>query len=151
MKASIHLEGLIRGVADPGGNEFFRFFDYDALSSGLLVQAVDEGVVSTFATVVRVAPAVVVVSLVLATMLFLQIVLAGIGLTVVGQRREVATLLVASVVYMLFVSGGPTAHARFRHPIMPVVVVFAAFGAVKMRGKIGGCFRNGFTQATCND
>ena len=148
---AIHLEGLIRVVADPGGNEFFRFFDYDALSSGLLVQAVDEGVVSTFATVVRVAPAVVVVSLVLATMLFLQIVLAGIGLTVVGQRREVATLLVASVVYMLFVSGGPTAHARFRHPIMPVVVVFAAFGAVKMRGKIGGCFRNGVTQATCND
>ena len=148
---AIHLEGVIRVVADPGGNDFFRVFDYDALPSGLLVQAVDEGVFSTFVTVVQVAPAVVVVNLVLATMLFLQIVLAGIGLTVVGRRREVATLLVASVVYLLFVSGGPTAHARFRHPIMPVVVVFAAFGAVKMLGKSSGRLRNGVTQATCND
>lgn len=33
----IYFEGLIWVVVDFGGNEFFRFFDYDVLSLGLLV------------------------------------------------------------------------------------------------------------------
>lgn len=107
--------------------------------------------VSIFVMVVRVVLVVVVVSLVLVTMLFLQIVLVGIGLIVVGQCWEVVMLLVVSVVYMLFVSGGFIVYAWFRYFIMFVVVVFVAFGAVKMCGKIGGCFRNGVMQAMCND
>jgi hypothetical protein len=46
------------------------------------------------------------------------------------QFQFAAFLALVVFAYLVLVSGGPTANSRFRHPLMPLISMTAACGAV---------------------
>ena len=64
-------------------------------------------------------------------------VFAAIGAAALWKRdRELAVMIVATVVYFLLISAGGEAESRFRVPVMPMYVIVAAYGlkALNRRG-----------------
>ena len=126
----IHLRGIVRALVDPGANWYLRLYRLYPTSGGLLSQTVDRGILSTLATVAREQPRVLVANLLLGLVLGGQLLLAGVGLLrILPRPNEAVVMLLGSAVYFLVVTGGPAAHSRFRHPVMPVVCLLAGYGA----------------------
>lgn len=57
------------------------------------------------------------------------------------RAEATAPVMLGVAVYFLVVSGGPAAYARFRHPIMPIVCVYAAYSLDWLRGQRSGGYR----------
>jgi hypothetical protein len=54
------------------------------------------------------------------------------------EARIAAVLLITIVVYFAVLSGGPMATGRYRHPIMPIVCIFAGYAlAFTYRAALG--------------
>jgi hypothetical protein len=61
--------------------------------------------------------------------LLVQLALAALGMA--GRRWGAglpAAVLLGAAAYLLFASGGALPYSRFRHPLMPVICVFAGWG-----------------------
>ena len=126
----VYLRGLLRVALDPGGIEYWKLFGaYPAEGSGLLGRIVDQGLWATLRQVVVQRPGLVLTELVCGLLLLALYALAARGVTCVGPEARVAaaTCLVAAGLLFL-AAGGPHSLSRFRHPIMPIVCVFAGPG-----------------------
>jgi uncharacterized membrane protein HdeD (DUF308 family) len=69
--------------------------------------------------------------------------LALVGLMSRRFSSGATALLVATAIYFVLISGGPASLSRFRHPVMPIVCLFAAAGIVDLRSGAAGRYRQG--------
>ncbi len=125
--AQIYLDGVVRGVFDPGSTEFLRFFDLYPKDGGLLETEVDKGVGKTLEALFRIP----LLGWSTVVLLALQIVyLLGACMALSGRLlRDSAMLMVLLVMgYYCAIPGGPTDWGRFRHPAMPIMCALAAYG-----------------------
>ncbi len=141
--AKVHVKGMVRTLADPGAIEYLKLFRLYPASGGLLGVAVDQGLLGAVAHLLREQPIAFWSTLALGL-----VVAAGMGLALASVIRRpvrsnplaLALLLVGA--YFLLMCGGPQAEGRFRHPLMPVVCIFAgerlAALIAKWRGRGGG-------------
>ena len=133
----IHLQGILRSILDPGANGYLRFFKLDSAPNGLLANTLDQGVASLLLNVIRTQPLILIANLLFGIFLSAQLLLAGTGLRVPIKRIEIFLLLLSSVLYFLIVAGGPAAYSRFRHPVMPVISIFAGLGTTYISSRYG--------------
>jgi hypothetical protein len=132
--AWLHLDGIVRMLIAPGATDVLGFFRRDAGLAGYLGIFVDEGVVRGVVRLFHARPAVFWSNLLLVPLLIVSLALAALGLGSWVRRGDAATIVIAAIaVYLLLVAGGPAAYARFRHPIMPIVCVYAALGLERLR------------------
>jgi 4-amino-4-deoxy-L-arabinose transferase-like glycosyltransferase len=132
--ARIHLDGIVRLLVAPGATDALRLFDLDRGIAGYLGVFVDEGVSRGIATLSRTLPFVFWSNLVLAPMLVASLACAGLAMGCRSLRRDAASFVLLGVMgYLVVIAGGPAAYARFRHPIMPIVCVYAACGVAWLR------------------
>jgi hypothetical protein len=135
--ARIHLDGIVRTLLAPGATDALRFFALDGGLAGYLGVFVDEGVWRGVLRLFRDLPVVFWSNLVLAPFVLASLALAALGLGWRAVRGEpTAIMTLAVVVYLLAIAGGPSAYARFRHPIMPLVCVYAACGLDLLRRRL---------------
>jgi 4-amino-4-deoxy-L-arabinose transferase-like glycosyltransferase len=130
VAAANHAQGMLRMLLDPGAVDYLKLFNLYPTSGGLLGVVVDRGLAETARMLLRERPLVFWSTLALGLLLGGYLLLALVGLFrlgAAGRAPGVAVVLVA--LYFLVISGGPQAECRFRHPIMPLICVFAAAGA----------------------
>jgi len=122
--APIHLRGMVRVIANPGGIVYSILFKKIPMPTGP---------VDTLPTlkILRINyPFSFYTSIGLALLLLCYLTMAGTGVALAWSRERTATLLFATVgVYFLLVSSGAESAGRFRHPIMPIICVFAGYAA----------------------
>ena len=140
--ARIHLDGVVRTLIAPGATDALRFFALDAGLAGYLGAFVDQGVWRGVMRLFRDRPVVFWANLILAPLVLAYLVLAALGLGRRAARGEpTAIMTLAVVVYLLAIAGGPAAYARFRHPVMPLLCVYAACGLDVVRRRLGPATR----------
>ena len=132
--ARIHLDGMLRTLVAPGATDLLGFFRLDAGIAGYLGVFVDEGVWSGVVRLSRTLPLVFWSNLLLAPLLGAYLGLAVLALGSRALRADVTTVVMLGVAaYLLVMAGGPAAYTRFRHPLMPIVCVYAAYGLAWLR------------------
>ncbi len=76
----------------------------------------------------------------------IQLSVFALGVFRVWRTRTlVAMVLLGAVAYFLVVSGGPIGYSRFRHPMMPMICIFAGVGLVSERRSGHGPTRETFS------
>jgi hypothetical protein len=124
--ALIHLKGMAVVIADPGGMEYSKIFNKYPAVGGLLGTVTDEGILYALNFLRSRYPFSFYTLVCLALMLLGYVTLAVSGVVLAWREaRIVAVLLITIVMYFAVLSGGPMATGRYRHPIMPMVCIFA--------------------------
>ena len=122
----VHMSGIARTLTFPG------FTGYVALSGGQpagMEVAIDRGIWYAIVHLVRTRPELLAGYLVIGGILMVQLGAGALGVWRSRSHRTAAVwVLLAAAAYFLVIAGGPTGHSRFRHPVMPVLCVFAAVG-----------------------
>ena len=122
-----YLSGIARLLIGPGFSEYAHLYGRPA--PGGLTRALTQGLWTERRW------------LLIGSAVLLPIVLAQLAGALAGVARvwrlAAGSLLLWSVAYFLVLSGGPVAHSRFRHPVMPMLCVLAAAGVVGPRGGEG--------------
>jgi len=131
----LHLKGMVLILVGPGTGEFLSLFRAGGLappdlaySLGLTAPAGQ-----VMGTLLKHLPYLG-LSLLLTTFPFFLMILT------LAYRRNwkhnslQILLLLATILYFLFLSGGMTANSRFRHPIMPLLCVLAGPGLAALFG-----------------
>jgi hypothetical protein len=135
--ARIHFEGNFRTIFDPGATNFLKFFDLYPKEGGLMGMLVDQGVVKTMEALFLTRPLVFWTHVVLLPLLAVNLLGACAVLFSRRLMRDPAVLTALLVVsYYLLISGGPAAHSRFRHPVMPIISILAAYGSSRIGARI---------------
>jgi 4-amino-4-deoxy-L-arabinose transferase-like glycosyltransferase len=130
--ARIHLQGMVRALVDPGAVDYLRLFQFYPRQGGLLGEAVDKGMVAAGARLAEERPLAFWSMVVLGVQLLVYYLLVFVGLFSGRIPWAAAMLLLAAAIYFVLISGGPASLSRFRHPVMPVVCLFAAAGAAEV-------------------
>ena len=116
-----YLSGIARTLLGPGIAEYMQLYGQPV--PGGLTRTLAEGLWGERRWLLLGAGA------------FLPIVLAQLAGATLGAaqvwRLACGSLLLWSVAYFVLLSGGPTGHSRFRHPMMPMLCVLAAAGVVR--------------------
>lgn len=124
--AAIYAKGIVRTLCDPGAIDCLKLFGAYREGSGLLGEAVDRGLAKTVADLARRRPFLFRLHCLLGAVLALYLAAAVAGLIVCRGRGAAVVALTAC--YLVLLSGGANALGRFRHPVMPLVCVFAGCG-----------------------
>lgn len=133
VAVGIYFKGMARALFDPGAIEYFRLFGVYPTEGGLLGRVMDEGLFAALQGLRRERPGAFWMSVVLGLLLLDYISFAVIGMAQCWSALNIATVVLVTVaVYFLLLAGGPQSEGRFRHPIMPILCVFAGVGLVKM-------------------
>lgn len=137
--AGIHVKGMARALLDPGAFDWLKMFKrYPQSGGGLLGSVVDKGVMQTLTELWRERPVLFWINLSLGLVLAAYLLLAAVGAISRGVCRGPGTAALLLVgMYFLAVSGGPQAECRFRHPLVPLLCVFAGVGLLVIGGKFG--------------
>jgi hypothetical protein len=139
--AKIHLRGLAMLALNPGATDLLKLVGQHVQSSGL--STVRGGPLGSAATMLRNAPTTFLANLALAGTLAIVYGLACIGIWPSLRQPSWQSALVGLLILALFgMAGGPACVARMRHPIMPLVCVFAGLGAVEVRKRFAGRLGN---------
>jgi hypothetical protein len=128
----IHARGCAIVLLDPGVTEMLKVVRLYPESGGLLSSITDEGLFRAILQLLRQYPVAVVALILLGAQLVVYY-----GLALAGLRRmplDLNVFLSWVSLYFVLVSGQPSAVARFRTPIMPLVCI-AAGAAVAKWGK----------------
>jgi hypothetical protein len=133
--ARIHLEGIARMLLTPGANELVRQLGASPKEGELAGLSAPAKV----ALLVRHYPFMVAVNAASMAYLLTAFVLAGFALTrrafwTAGPAVLVVAMLAA---YFIGISGGPESYSRFRHAVMPLVLVAGAVGLRELRARSG--------------
>jgi len=127
--ARIHFEGVARIMLDPGAIDYLRLFGLYPKVGGMLGIVVDAGLPQTIKLLFVKRPLVFWSSVLmtpLQLLLLLSACLIFYSRWLLSQPQIIAAMGVAA--YFVIVSGGPGAVYRYRHPVMPIVCVFAGYG-----------------------
>lgn len=128
LYAKIHLKGIIRMLFDPGATDYLKFFGFYPARGGLLSYALDHGMVSTIQYLQQNKPLVFWSNVLFGMLLGLYYFLAFGGITHGFRREKCGTIiLIGLLLYFLLLSGGPISLHRFRHPMMPMLCIFAGY------------------------
>jgi hypothetical protein len=141
--AFIHLEGMLRTLLDPGAVDYLRLFRLYPVQGGLLGEAVDRGGLATVVSLAQKRPLAFWSTVAFGILLGAYYLLALVGLMSRRFSSGATALLVATAIYFVLISGGPASLSRFRHPVMPIVCLFAAAGIVDLRSGAAGRYRQG--------
>lgn len=131
--ARIHFDGAVRILFDPGATEFLKLYKKYPHSGGLLGVLVDKGIVYTLRYLFREMPFVFFANLfvgIIHGLLLLLFILSLFDKMI--WSRPVFYILVCISGYLLMLSAGPAALNRFRHPIMPIICLWAGYGLYKV-------------------
>ena len=130
--AVIHLQGMLRALVDPGAVDYLRLYRLYPAQGGLLGDAVDKGILAAAARLVQERPLAFWSMAALGILLAAYYLLAFVGLFSRRISWAATWLLLGVAVYFVLISGGPASLSRFRHPVMPIVCLFAAAGMVEI-------------------
>ena len=151
LYARIHLDGIVRTLLDPTATEYLQYFHLYPRNGGLLGVLVDKGLVRTVLSLARERPLVFWSNLVLAPLLGFYLLFSVVALfsrRFITDPAVLAALGVAA--YFLLIAGGSGAVARYRHPDMPILCIFAGYGLFFAIGKWrarGAAGQDGFDMA----
>jgi hypothetical protein len=129
--ARIHFEGIIRTIFDPGATGYLIFFKlYPHGGGGGLFEAMrNAGIWQATWELAAKKPFVFWTNVLLLPLELLYLLCACVALSSRRLMRDPTIIVaVSAVIYYLVISGGPTAHSRFRHPAMPIICVLAGYG-----------------------
>jgi len=122
--APIHLKSMVKVIANPGGIVYSILFkkiptpEYP-LDTLPWLKSLRTNYPFSFYT-----------TLSLGLLLVCNLIMAITGVALVWSRERTATLLFGTVgVYFLLVSSGAESAGRFRHPIMPIICLFAGYAS----------------------
>lgn len=133
---AIYAKGLARTLLDPGAADWLKYLGFYREGGGLLGETVDRGLARTVLSLPRRHPGVFWTGLGLGLLLLAYLVAAAAGL--LSRPGPGAGAPALALAYILLLSGGPNALARFRHPAMPLFCVFAGIGLeAAARGRRG--------------
>ncbi|HEX4210938.1 MAG TPA: glycosyltransferase family 39 protein [Candidatus Binataceae bacterium] len=124
--ARIYFAGVIRGIFDPTSTELIRFFDFYPKDGGLLDKALDRGVIAAVEALLL-DPLLAWSTFVLLALHLAYLSSAGLGVIRASKRDPAVLMMLLIMTYYLVVPGGPAVWARFRHPAMPIICMFAAY------------------------
>ena len=131
--AGIRLHGIGFMLLEPGAVYWSKTFKTYPATGGLLHQVVDSGLLSGVEVLRKKYAFTFYSTVVLGIMLAGYMALACIGINMLRRRARVAWALMATVIlYFVVVSAGPQVEGRFRHPVMPVICVFAGYAVVEI-------------------
>ena len=126
--AAVHVKGMLLTLFDPASLDYLRLFGaYPAISP--VTRFGNQGLAATIATIARAYPAVLWCSLLLEAILLAYLALAARGAWRAALRHglpEARSLLLIAA-YFLVLSGGIFGAARFRLPIMPVMILLGGY------------------------
>jgi 4-amino-4-deoxy-L-arabinose transferase-like glycosyltransferase len=131
--AVIHAKGCVRVIFNPGVTEVLRSAGIYPDSSNPLVSKLDQGFIRATLWLFQQYP----VTAVLIPLMTVQLLLYYL-LALVGLRRmpfEMSFLFCALFLYFVLVSGFPSAMARYRAPVMPLVCISAGVAVANWRMK----------------
>jgi hypothetical protein len=148
IAVAVHLKGMLLTLFDPASLDYLRLFGAYPETSPV-TRFGGQGLAATVATIAREYPAVVWCSLLLEAILLAYLALAARGVWR-ALRHRVANLPEARVLlliaaYFLVLSGGIFGTARFRLPIMPVVILLGGY-ALATRQSAGNPIPVGYTE-----
>jgi hypothetical protein len=127
LAAAVHVKGMLLTLFDPASLDYLRLFGaYPATSP--VTRFGSQGLTATVAAIARAYPAVVWCSLMLEAILLAYLALAARGAWRALRRGipEARGLLLIAA-YFLILSGGIFGAARFRLPIVPVIVLLGGY------------------------
>jgi hypothetical protein len=139
--APIHVAGMIRVFLDPGATGFLRVLDLEGDIDALIGDAVSGGLPHAILYFALHRPLVFWSNMALGLLLMVYYLgaLAGLLYRRPPTQGILSAFLIAVAAYFIVISGGASAVSRFRHPIVPILCVFAASGlaALKRRFRPG--------------
>lgn len=127
--SKIHFEGIFRIIYDPGATEFLRMLNQYPKDAGLLSYATNQGIIKTIFYVMKNRPLLFWTNFIFMFLWFFYLfcfIIAFLHKKIILKKDVIFSLLIIG--YFLFLSGGPQAYSRFRHPIMPIMCIFCGFG-----------------------
>lgn len=127
----IHFKGMFRTLLDPGAIDLLKLLNAYPERGGLLGQISDQGLVKTLGYLLTERPFVFFSHIFMGVLLLVYYLLALLAFKT--RIHLPAILLLATVFYFAILSGGPQSLNRFRHPIMPIIAVFAGIGVSTLR------------------
>jgi len=127
-----HLRGMVSLIANPGGIVYGKLFKKLPTSLNPL------DAMRTLHTLRTNYPVIFCVCISLAVLLLCYLIMAAIGGAMAWScERDAAILLGTVAVYFVLVSSGSESLGRYRHPIMPIVCLFAGYAsACVVRGQM---------------
>ncbi len=124
----MYVSGVLRTLVDPGGLELVRLLGGYPVAGGFLNRVVQLGTVGAVSELARERPGLMVVLVATAIPLGALLVLASTGFHRLAKRQWHLAMMTASIaVALLACAGGPHGNSRFRHPVVPLLAVWAAF------------------------
>lgn len=134
----IHLKGMIQFMLDPGAVYYLKVFKVYPKSGGLMSTILQKGLIQTVVFLFRENPLLFWTNLVLGLLLGAYLLAAAVAL---GHSRVLFNIeglaLVAFACYFWALAGGPLALSRLRHPVMPILCLFAGYSLVTLYRRIG--------------
>jgi 4-amino-4-deoxy-L-arabinose transferase-like glycosyltransferase len=142
--AVIHAKGCIRVIFNPGVTEVLRSAGIYPDSNNPLVSKLDQGFIRATLWLFQQYPA----TAILIPLMVMQL-LFYYSLALSGLRRiplEVGFLFCMLLLYFVLVSGFPSAMARYRVPVMPLVCICAGVAVANWRSKKSTAHATGVAQ-----
>lgn len=144
LHAQIHIAGMFRVVTNPGASGYLLLYHRDHDMEALAGIYPEGGLFQGVSDFRRFRPAFLWWNLALGLVLGLYYLAALRGMVLAfsrrAQRAEVFLLLTVAC-YFVAASGGAFAVSRFRHPVMPMLCLFAGAGLVhalsRLRSALG--------------
>lgn len=124
--ACIYVAGVVRGIFDPASTELIRFFDFYPRDGGLLNTALDRGVIAVIEALLA-DPLLAASTIILLALHLVYLSSARIAVVRTPKRDPAMLMMLLIIGCYLVVPGGPAVWARFRHPAMPIMCMFAAY------------------------
>lgn len=130
----IHTQGIIRTLFDPGAIDLLKLLDLYPKRGGLLGRIVDQGIIQTLISLIVTQPLIFIANLFLGLLLLAYYILSLLAFKppISLPKMPIIFCLVTSL-YFIALSGGPHSLNRFRHPVMPIVVIFAGLGFERLQ------------------
>ena len=135
--AKIWIAGMVRVWIDPGGTTCLSLLGYDRNIDELIGHALDNGMIGALGYFARERPLMFWTNLLLGFLLVGYYLCAIAGIVSMPPGAKIFMLLLLAVIaYFAILSGGANAVSRFRHPIMPLICIFAGCGVWRAAGKL---------------
>ena len=131
----IHLAGIFKVLTNPGASGYLVVYNRNSEVEALAGVYPDGGALQAVTDFKRFRPVFFWSNALLGMLLVAYYIAAARGLWLARKKWSMThTLLLAAACYFAAVSGGANAVSRFRHPIMPILCIFAGAGLVRKPG-----------------